>query len=187
MKRRGRIDKEIILDHADAYQVEMMFERFFKKSYIGDDNSWQQLVKQVVNAIPPGEFSTAELQGFFLEYTFYLERNMEDGFKELINRIDTFRADIKKSRLDWTMREKSKLDQLVKKNRTVANEQKTVESQIKVNGNKNSNKKKKNKNKNSAESAESTELSSKSSSSAPSSPSLSTTTSTDSSSIEKEN
>ncbi|CAO3597169.1 unnamed protein product [Absidia cylindrospora] len=109
MKRRGRIDKEVVLDYADAYQVRMMFERFFKKTHAGDEASWNRICEDVVKAIPPGEFSTAELQGFFLEYTFHLERvavQTEDSFNDLFGKIDNFRMEIKKSRLDWESREK---------------------------------------------------------------------------------
>jgi acyl-homoserine lactone acylase PvdQ len=119
MKRRGRIDKEITLDYADQYQILMMFDRFFKPTHHGDEASWNRVRNNVAQAIAPGEFSTAELQGLFLDYTFYLERmanQTEDSFDALLDRIDEFKLEIQKTRHDWETHKNEKLDELRQKN-----------------------------------------------------------------------
>ncbi|SAM04449.1 hypothetical protein [Absidia glauca] len=73
----------------------------------------------VAHAIAPGEFSTAELQGLFLDYTFYLERmpnQTEDSFDALLDRIGEFKLEIQKTRHDWETHKNEKLDELRQKN-----------------------------------------------------------------------
>ncbi|KAI8330362.1 P-loop containing nucleoside triphosphate hydrolase protein [Chlamydoabsidia padenii] len=119
MRRRGRIDKEIVLDYANEYQVRMMFERFFRKPYFDDktDDDWQKTCDKVAKALPPGEFSTAELQGFFLDYTFYMERQSRvDGlFDDLFDRIDAFKLETRKNRQDREDQKNAVLEELKKK------------------------------------------------------------------------
>ncbi|KAI8343338.1 P-loop containing nucleoside triphosphate hydrolase protein [Chlamydoabsidia padenii] len=120
MKRRGRIDKEITLGYADEYQISMMFDRFFQNTSCGDKSTWNQVRNKVTRAITPGEFSTAELQGLFLDYTLYLERTetqpTQDSFKDLISKIDQFKLEIQRTRDDWETYKNDKLDELLQKN-----------------------------------------------------------------------
>ncbi|KAI8070466.1 P-loop containing nucleoside triphosphate hydrolase protein [Gongronella butleri] len=109
MRRRGRVDQEITLDYADSYQIETMFARFFKTSMPCEDNyeeekkgaAWQRLTTRLANSIPPGEVTTAELQGLFLDYSFQIQdqKITEDSFNDLFDtRIGIFLKDVKAGR-----------------------------------------------------------------------------------------
>lgn len=129
MKRRGRIDKEITLDYADKYQILMMFDRFFKNTHYGDESSWNRVRNNVAQAITPGEFSTAELQGLFLDYTFYLDRmanQTEDSFDALLDKIGEFKQEIQKTRHDWETHKNEKLDALRQKNQIKITTKETI-------------------------------------------------------------
>lgn len=120
MRRRGRIDKEVILDYADGYQIKTMFERFFRQIYFENNNNnnnttWEDICKKVVQAIPEGEFSTAELQGFFLDYTFHMDRSSKVGFDDLFGLIDGFKLETQKNRQDREHQKQTELAALKKR------------------------------------------------------------------------
>lgn len=123
MRRRGRIDKEVILDYADGYQIKTMFERFFRQTYFGNNNdtyndmTWEDICNKVVQAIPEGVFSTAELQGFFLNYNFHMDRSKKVGFDDLFGMIDGFKLETQVERQNWERQKQKELAALKKKNK----------------------------------------------------------------------
>ncbi|SAM09035.1 hypothetical protein [Absidia glauca] len=121
MRRRGRIDKEVILDYADGYQIKTMFERFFRQTYFDNNNdtnndmTWEDICNRVVQAIPEGVFSTAELQGFFLNYTFHMDRSKKVRFDDLFGLIDGFKLETQVERQNRERQKQKELAALKKR------------------------------------------------------------------------
>ncbi|ORY96580.1 P-loop containing nucleoside triphosphate hydrolase protein [Syncephalastrum racemosum] len=99
--RPGRVDLKVLLDYADKYQVKHMFKRFFGEvdfdSNRGEKLSAREVCKKKVfdklmDEIPEGTVTPAELQNLFMSYAIQLQMTKQDSDDEIAEEKKIFEA-----------------------------------------------------------------------------------------------